>query len=156
MTMHEVITAYENLAYTHHYIYGYVYKKMVYFSFVDGMTVDACSFDKSSSTGATKVRFHPNNTHKKMYMEHETYELCTEAEWEAYVDANRHGKQKNRGIAFERILSERYGITEWAPNNDRFNTAPDMEINGIGYQLKFQGAQIIELSTLAKMGVAVA
>ena len=82
--------------------------------------------------------------------------LCSEAEWEAYVEANKHGKQKNRGIAFERILSERYGVTEWAPNNDTFDTAPDMVINGVGYQLKFERAQIIAMTTLERRGVAVA
>ena len=155
MTITEAITAYENLAFTHNYVYGYTYKKMVYFSFMEGLNGETCKFDRASGSHGIKVRFHPTNAHKVEFMKHETYALCTEEEWEAYVEAHKHGKQKNRGIAFERILSERFNV-EWAPNNDRFNDAPDMVINGVGYQLKFQGAQIIELSTLAKMGVAVA
>ena len=38
--------------------------------------------------------------------------------------------------------------------NDTFDTAPDMVINGVGYQLKFERAQIIAMSTLVRRGVA--
>lgn len=157
MTIHEAVTAYETLAFTHNYIYGFTYRHNVYFTFETGLTADACTFDTASSAngGGQVLRFRPTAKNKKTWLENATM-LCSEAEWDAYVKANKHGKQKNRGIAFERILSERYGVTEWAPNNDTFDTAPDMVINGVGYQLKFERAQIIAMTTLERRGVAVA
>ena len=157
MTIHEAIIAYETLAFTHNYIYGFTYRHNVYFTFETGLDADACTFDTASSAngGGQVLRFRPTAKSKKAWLENATM-LCSEAEWEAYVEANKHGKQKNRGIAFERILSERYGVTEWAPNNDTFDTAPDMVINGVGYQLKFERAQIIAMTTLERRGVAVA
>ena len=157
MTINEAITAYETLAYTNNYVYGFVHRHMVYFTFETGLDVDSCAFDTASTSngGGQVLRFRPSAKTKKRWLENAEF-LCTEVEWDAYLEANKHGKQKNRGIAFERILSERYGVTEWAPNNDTFDTAPDMVINGVGYQLKFERAQIIAMSTLARRGVAVA
>lgn len=157
MTITEAINAYEALAFTHHYIYGFTYRHNVYFTFETGLSSEACAFDTASTAngGGQVLRFRPTSKSKKAWLENATM-LCTEAEWDAYVEANRHGKQRNRGIAFERILSERYGVTDWAPNSDTFDTAPDMVINGVGYQLKFERAQIIALNTLARRGVAVA
>ena len=125
MTIHEAVTAYETLAFTHNYIYGFTYHHNVYFTFETGLAADACTFDTASSAngGGQVLRFRPTAKSKKAWLENATM-LCSEA--------------------------------EWAPNNDTFDTAPDMVINGVGYQLKFERAQIIAMTTLERRGVAVA
>lgn len=63
----------------------------------------------------------------------------------AYVDAfqKARGKKapKNNGWVFECAVTERLGGQTWEPDKVPFWKAPDVTINGIGYQVKGDGAE---------------
>lgn len=57
---------------------------------------------------------------------------------------------KNKGHKCEYFLSEKFNLGEYKPDCVRFDKAPDVIIEGIRYQVKFQNASLTNVEVLAK------
>ena len=59
----------------------------------------------------------------------------------AYMKARGKTAPKNNGWVYECAVTERLAGQTWEPDNVPFWKAPDVIINGIGYQIKGDGAE---------------
>lgn len=65
----------------------------------------------------------------------------TAAYAEAYTKARGKKAPKNNGWVYECAVTERLAGQTWEPDSVPFWKAPDVVINGIGYQVKGDGAE---------------
>lgn len=70
-----------------------------------------------------------------------TMDELTEAYAIAYEKAQGKKAPKNNGWVYECAVTERLGGQTWEPDSVPFWKAPDVTINGIGYQVKGDGAE---------------
>ena len=70
-----------------------------------------------------------------------TMEELTAAYEIAYFKATGKKAPKNTGWVFECAVTERLGGQTWEPDNVPFWKAPDVVIDGVGYQVKADGAE---------------
>lgn len=70
-----------------------------------------------------------------------TMDELTEAYATAYEKAQGKKAPKNNGWVYECAVTERLGGQTWKPDNVSFWKAPDVVINGVGYQVKGDGAE---------------
>lgn len=70
-----------------------------------------------------------------------TMKELTAAYAEAYTQVKGKKAPHNKGYVFECAVIQRLGKQEWKPDRTPFWKAPDVVINGIGYQIKAEGAE---------------
>ena len=70
-----------------------------------------------------------------------TMDELTEAYAIAYEKAQGKKAPKNNGWVYECAITERLGGQTWEPDSVPFWKAPDVTIDGIGYQVKGDGAE---------------
>ena len=70
-----------------------------------------------------------------------TMDELTEAYAIAYEKAQGKKAPKNNGWVYECAVTERLGGQTWEPDSVPFWKAPDVVIDGIGYQVKGDGAE---------------
>lgn len=70
-----------------------------------------------------------------------TMDELAEAYAEAFQKARGKKAPKNNGWVFECAVTERLGGQTWEPDKVPFWKAPDVTIDGIGYQVKGDGAE---------------
>ena len=85
-----------------------------------------------------------------------TMEELTAAYVAAYEKAQGKKAPKNNGWVYECAVTERLGGQTWEPDSVPFWKAPDVTINGIGYQVKGDGAEWFTerclMNAIAEMG----
>lgn len=138
MTLNELTTAYNELAYTHKYIFGFEYKHEIIAVFADASILnDVCVVDTEASNrgGATTLRFKPTKAQKALLLTCEHFTVCSKEALENEVANCKY----NRGEIFEKRITETYG-QEWTKDHVPFTEAGDIEIDGIAYQIKFNKA----------------
>lgn len=102
---------------------------------------------KSSSHGGGEVlRFRPSNTYKvDMRNRYGAIVLCTYGELCTTLDNMRAATDKprklNLGHAVEYKLCERWGLT-WEFDNASHAVKGDITLDGVEYQVKWQGASL--------------
>lgn len=145
-----LVNGYKDFAFTDQYIYGFVYKKVVYVAFADDSILDFISvIGKASSKrgGGYKLRFRPTKVQKEFLMNSkECFPLCSEKYFEEIVAESKY----NRGSIFEMLVTNYYG-QEWQPDSVPFTVAGDLVVNGVAYQIKFQEATYTSEKTLANL-----
>lgn len=135
--LNHLITKYHEFAYTDEYIIGFIYKKVVYYGFMNGRELEkyiSLSRASSKNGGGYCTKFTPRND-EKLAMLPNCKVLCSEARFEEICGSNKYNKGEN----FEKIITEMYGM-EWEKDTIPFTMAGDIEINGRAYQVKFQKA----------------
>ena len=155
MTIENMITAYVQNAFTHHYIIGIKDNGIVKACFTTSEILPHIMKLATASRGnGASVRFKPNNKQREYLKQNaERIEnICTVEELENR--AEKVGKQKNRGIAFENLLHEKIGEA-WKHNNTSFQTDGDITINGIAYQIKFEQSTLCNEKQINRLGMAV-
>lgn len=106
-----------------------------------------------SKGGKLKARIRPNATEKAKLRNLPTCEVLgrmdelTAAYEAAYTKARGKKAPKNLGWVYECAVTERAGQT-WEPDSIPFWMAPDVLDNGIGYQVKGDGAEYYTESNL--------
>lgn len=144
----KLITEYNHLAFTHHYIFGYADKGNVYVSFAeDDVLPYVCTLDKvaSNRVGGYALRFKPNKAQKEILKLHNSFVLCSVDYFEELVKNTIY----NRGEVFEKLVTEYFG-QEWVKDNVPFTVAGDIEYNGIAYQIKYEKATFVNEAQLAR------
>lgn len=69
---------------------------------------------------------------------------------DAYIKATGKSAPKNLGWMFECAVTEILAKESWEPDKVPFWKAPDVTINGIGYQIKANGAEWFNESSIQK------
>lgn len=141
-----MIDRYNAVAYTHNYIWGFTYKKVVYMAHTSAeMMPYICKLDKASRGAGMALRFCPNKEQKVALLPFAT-PLCSEA----YMEELKAESKYNYGELFEKLVTEYYGQT-WKKDNVPFTEDGDITVDGIAYQVKYQKATFCNEKSLANL-----
>ena len=133
-----LINRYNSIAYTHNYIWGFEYKKVIYMAITDAEIMPfVCKLDKASRGAGYALRFCPTNDQKVALMPHAT-PICSASYFKALVAESKY----NNGEIFEKLVTEHFGQT-WVKDNVPFTKDGDLTVDGIAYQIKFEKATFI-------------
>ena len=145
MTKATMIKNYRKFSGAESYIIGFVYKHQLYMIKVAEIMPRYMSVQHSSSkTGRVpKLQLTINNSHKEQMIRKGA--ICLGSE-DLVVCSDL-----NKGFAFEKLVSEFYGIEYRGQDNVGFWVGGDLEVNGEQIQVKFQGAQIVAEKTLERL-----
>lgn len=142
----ELIDRYNKKAYTHHYIWGFIYKKVVYMAHTtEEIMPYICTLDRASRGQGYSLRFSPRNDQKLLLMPN-AIPLCSEEFFKSEVANSKY----NKGEIFEKMVTESNGI-EWKKDNVDFTKDGDLTVNGISFQIKFQRATFCNEKSLANL-----
>lgn len=146
---HKMIQFYKDTAFTHHYIFGYTYKKTVYMTVVDtDILGEIIMLDKAGHNEGVAIKFKPTTAQKLMLMSINAEPICTQE----FLENEFRNSKYNRGEIFEKIITEKFGQT-WVKDNIPYTVDGDITIDGIAYQIKFQKATFLtEKGMIKKMG----
>ena len=150
-----MIDGYNAVAFTHNYIWGFTYKKVVYMATTTAETMPyVCKLDKASRGEGMALRFCPKVAQKLLLMT-SAQPLCSEKYFDElcrtkYMNAKGKLVKYNRGEVFEKLVTEHFGQT-WIKDNVPFTKAGDIEVDGIAYQIKYQAATFCNEKSLANL-----
>ena len=141
-----MIDRYNHMAYTHNYIWGFIYRKTVYMATTTSEVMPyVCTLDRASRGAGYSLRFCPRNDQKLMLMPH-AVPLCSEAFFKSEVANSKY----NNGEIFEKMVTEAYG-QKWHKDTVNFTVDGDLTVDGVAYQIKFQKATFCNEKSLASL-----
>ena len=141
-----MIDRYNELSFTHNYIYGFTYKKMVYMVKADASVMPyVLTLDEASRGKGYSLRFKPNNSQKLLLISKGAQILCSQEVLEQEFDESEY----NRGEIFEKWVTEMNGQT-WEKDRVPFTDDGDLTVDGIAYQIKFEKATFTSERQLAR------
>ena len=144
----DMINKYNRLSFTHRYVFGFSFKKNVYF--VEA-TAEILPFililDKASgkSGGGYSMRFNPNTEQKIFLLSKGAEILCSKE----YFDRVSAESKYNKGEIFEKMITEKCGQV-WVKDNVPFTDDGDLTVDRIAYQIKFEKATFTNEKFLAR------
>lgn len=149
MNKETMIRNYRKFSAADAYILGFEYKHSIYYIMVDEIPPRYMTVERESSKkgGAQKLQLRL----KKAYREQLIRKGATLIGNEDILNG-----QYNKGVEFERIISEMNGQEFRGKENVGFWVEGDLEIDGRQVQIKFNGAQIVVETTLKRLQKAVA
>lgn len=141
-----LIDRYNAVAYTHNYIYGFEYKKVVYMATasVENMPY-ILKLDKASRGAGYALRFCPTEEQKRFLLPN-ARPLCSVKYFNELTAESKY----NKGEIFEKLVTEHFGQT-WEKDNVPFTEAGDIVVDGIAYQIKFQKATFCNEKSIANL-----
>ena len=141
-----MIDRYNSVAYTHNYIWGFTYKKVVYMAVTGAETMPyVCKLDTASRGCGKALRFCPK-TAQKLVLLPNAMPICSAKYFKAVADSSKY----NKGEVFEKMVTELFG-QEWTKDNIPFTKAGDIEIDGVPYQIKFEAATFCNEKSIANL-----
>ena len=142
-----MIDRYNELAFTHNYIYGFYFQNNVY---MVETTADIMPYilklDKASRGAGYALRFCPTKEQKVLLLSKGATLLCSKKFFEESVNNSKY----NKGEIFEKMVTEYFGQV-WEKDNVPFTEDGDLTANGIAYQIKFEKATFTNEKTLARL-----
>lgn len=123
------------------YIIGFTYKKDFYVSVVDEIMPRFIRVERETSgKGAhEKLQLRLRNEHKEQLIR------------KGAVKVNYIPSGENKGRDFERFIYEQNGQEFRGNEHTGFWVSGDININGVEYQVKLEGAQIVTFLTLKNL-----
>lgn len=141
-----MINRYNEVAFTHNYIWGFTYKHNVYMAITTSEVMPlVCKLDKASRGAGYALRFCPTTNQKLVLMPSATL-LCSEKFFNEQVAESKY----NNGEIFEKMVTEYFGQV-WVKDNVPFTEAGDIETDGVAYQIKYQKATFCNEKSLANL-----
>lgn len=141
-----LIDRYNAISFTHHYIFGFTYKGNVYACKATSEVLPyVLTLDKAGRGAGNAIRFKPNTSQKLLLLKNSEV-ICSVKFFEELTAESKY----NRGEIFEKIITENAGQV-WKKDNIKFTEAPDVIINNIGYQIKFEKATFVNEKSLASL-----
>lgn len=123
------------------YIVGFRFSGKIYTVIVTfPELIPAIKIEQGSKNSGYRLRFRPNLAWKMSMLNRAKIE-CSENFFES-IRINR-----NYGDTYEKMIVEQAGFI-WARNTDKFNEAPDVTINNVDYQIKFEKATFTDEKTI--------
>lgn len=144
MTKETMIRNYQKFSAADSYILGFIYKHEVYMIEVDKIMPRYMRVEHESSKkgGAEKLQLRLPQTYQKQLLKKGAICLGNESILEG---------EYNKGVEFERIISELNNIPFRGKDSEPFYKSGDICVNGKEIQIKFNGAQIVVSKTLEKL-----
>lgn len=144
MTKETMIRNYRKFSAADSYILGFIYKHEVYMIEVKEIMPRYMRVEHESSKkgSCAKLQLRLPQNYQKQLMRKGAICLGNEE--------ILNGKY-NKGVEFERLISEMNGQTFRGKDNVPFYVEGDLEIDGKQVQIKFNGAQIVVERTLKKL-----
>ena len=135
-----MIDRYNELSYTHNYIFGFAFNGNIYVTFTDESVLPyVCTLDKASSKngGGYSLRYKPNKAQKTTLFANseKTFIVCSVEYFNEMVETTKY----NKGEIFEKLITEYFGM-KWEKDNVPFTEGGDIEINGKAFQIKYEKA----------------
>lgn len=145
MTKGNFMKYYHTLSASEKNLIFFVYKKMVYMAEVARIQ-PRWVYESRESTkhgGYQKFKMRLVQKEKERLIEQGAKEVM------AYADF-KNLPVKNIGRKCEYWLHQEYNLGDYTPNSLRFDKGPDVVINGVSYQVKFQTASLTNINVLHK------
>ena len=144
MNKDTMIRQYRRFSAAEAYIIGFEYKHTVYAVMVDEIMPRFMRVEHESSKkgGAAKLQLRLPNKYKEQLLRKGAVALGGE---EILVG------EYNKGVEFERLISEMNGQTFRGKESVGFWVEGDIEIDGKQVQIKYNGAQIVVEKTLERL-----
>lgn len=144
MTKETMIRNYRKFSAADSYILGFIYKHEVYMIEVKEIMPRYMRVEHESSKkgGCAKLQLRLPQNYQKQLMKKGA--ICLGSE-------EILNGEYNKGVEFERLVSEMNGQTFRGKDNVPFYVEGDLEIDGRQVQIKFNGAQIVVERTLKKL-----
>lgn len=143
----KMINDYNNLAFTHNYIFGFADRNTIYAVITDSNALPmVCCLDKASRGCGMALRFKPNKAQKEFLKTFTLIPICSEK----FFNENCKNTKYNRGEIFEKFVTEHFG-QNWEKDNIPFTKAGDIQVNGIDYQIKFDKATFTNEKSLENL-----
>lgn len=142
-----MINRYNELAYTHNYIYGFYFQNVVYMvKATEEIMPYILKLDKASRGAGYALRFKPNKNQKALLLAKGATALCSKE----FFDETVNNSKYNKGETFEKMVTEFYN-QKWEKDNIPFTEDGDLTINGKAFQIKFEKATFINEKQLARI-----
>ena len=144
MTKETMIRNYRKFSAADAYIIGFIYKHELYIATMEEIAPRFIRVEHESSKngGRRKLQLRLNNQYKEQLIRKGAELVGTEEVLNG---------EYNKGVEFEKLVSERNGIEYRGKDSIGFWVAGDIEINGKQCQVKLEGAQIVVESTLENL-----
>lgn len=147
---------YFNDAGTKNYILGYTVEGIVYGAKIknDSKTLEAVFIENDKER---KIKYRPTLKQIAIIEENarEIFEVCTIESLEKLATACGGKGRKNRGNAFEELVSILMTAKQQDKQNFPYWAGGDIvDVNGVQWQVKYNRATVVEYSTLNKRGYA--
>ena len=152
-TYETLFAAYCKNSATSHFLLGFTYYGEMYVVEADYKLLYAvCKLDKASRNNGFSLRYAPTYDKKLMLLNHGAHKLANYTAEQFKADCNKAKAEHNynKGEVFERHIFHICN-QQWHKDNRPFFTHPDIYIDGIGYQIKWERATLCNESTLAKL-----
>lgn len=144
--LQSMTNTYNEVAFTHNYIFGFSYKGNIYMAYANGTDLPyLLKLDKASRGQGYALRFCPNAS-QKLFLLQNAVVLCSTDYFNGAVEDSKY----NRGELFEKMVTEYYG-QEWVKDNIPFTKAGDLKVGRISYQIKFEKATFCNEKSLAHL-----
>ena len=141
-----MIDRYNELSFTHDYMFGFEYRGNVYFCETTAEVLPfILTLDKASRGQGYALRFKPTANQKLFLLTKNAHLLCSKEFFEATVQNSKY----NKGEIFEKMVTEYFG-QEWEKDNLPFTDGGDLTINGFSYQLKYEKATFTNEKILSR------
>lgn len=144
MNKNTMIRQYRRFSAADSYILGFIYNGTVYAVEVNEIAPRYMRVEHESSKKGGSAKLQLRLT--KAYMEQLLHRGAVALGSEDILNG-----EYNKGVEFERIITELNGETFRGKDNVGFWVAGDLEINGKQVQVKFNGAQIVVERTLHRL-----
>lgn len=142
-----MINRYNELAYTHNYIYGFYFQNVVYMvKATEEIMPYILKLEKASRGAGYALRFKPNKNQKALLLAKGATALCSKEFFDEAVNNSKY----NKGETFEKMVTEFYN-QKWEKDNIPFTEDGDLTINGKAFQIKFEKATFINEKQLARI-----
>lgn len=147
MTRNEMITRYNTLAVATAYIIGFVFNGMLYYIMSPHIADEFLKLDRMSSKrgGWAKIRVKLSSADRKALV------ACGKAILLGSASLLETDDRYNKGERFERVITEELIGETWVKDSVPFNVAGDITLDGQEVQIKFDGAELTNERTLARM-----
>jgi hypothetical protein len=144
MTKATMIKNYRKFSAANAYILGFIYKHQVYMIQVSEIMPRYIKVEHESSKkgGCEKLQFRLPKKYQEQLIRKGAIQIGSEDILQG---------EYNKGVEFERIISEMYGQEFRGKDNVPFYIEGDLNIDGEEIQVKFNGAQIVTKRTLEKL-----
>lgn len=142
-----MISRYNELSFTHNYIFGFIIKNVVYMVNTTAETLPyILKLDSASRGQGYSLRFKPTKEQKALLLSKGAIALCSKEFFESLVANSKY----NRGEIFEKLVTEYFHQT-WKKDNVPFTDDGDLTVDGIAYQIKFEKATFTNEKALSGM-----
>lgn len=144
-----MIERYNDVAYTHDYIFGFADNGNILACFTKSNVMPTvCKLDKASRGYGMSLRFKPTKAQREfLKLNSKPIVLCSEKFFNELSAESKY----NKGEIFEKLCTEYFG-QEWKKDSVPFTKGGDIELpNGMAYQVKFQSATFCNEKSLSNL-----